>query len=219
MIRLVGAGLTYPGPPPVPALKPVDLVVQRGEYLTVIGPSGSGKSTFLNVVGLLDRPTEGVVELDGVDVGQLDEAHRATIRGHRIGIVFQEYHLLSYRTAMENVAMAQLYAAVPKKRRLAAARNALDWVGLTYRRHALPTTLSGGERQRVTVARALVHHPTLLLCDEPTGNLDSASAWEVLALLDELHANGFTLVVVTHDAGVAARGQRMITIHDGMLYA
>lgn len=219
MIRLVGAGLTYPGPPPVQALKRVDLVVQRGEYLTVIGPSGSGKSTFLNVVGLLDRPTEGVVELDGVDVGQLDEAHRAAIRGRRIGVVFQEYHLLPYRTAMENVAMAQLYAAVPKKRRLDAARDALDWVGLTYRRHALPATLSRGERQRVAIARALVHHPHLLLCDELTGNLDSTSAWGVLALLDELHANGLTLVVITHDAGVAARGQRMIAIHDGMLYA
>ncbi|GAB7051492.1 ABC transporter ATP-binding protein [Catenuloplanes indicus] len=217
VIRFRGVGLTYPGPPPVTALHPADLTVAPGEYLTVVGPSGSGKSSLLNVAGLLDRPTEGGYELDGIDVGALRESARTALRGRRIGFVFQSFHLLPYRTATENVALAQLYAAVPRRRRLAAARDALDRVGLAHRRDALPITLSGGERQRVAIARALVHEPSLLLCDEPTGNLDSATAGTVLDLLDALHAAGITLVVITHDPAVAARGARTVTIRDGVL--
>jgi len=210
-------GLTYPGPPPVFALRPTDLVVEAGAYVTIVGPSGSGKSTFLNVAGLLDRPTEGTFLLDGIDVGGLREAERTGLRGSRIGFVFQSFHLLPYRTATENVAIAQLYAGTPRKERLATAREALDRVGLAHRRHALPATLSGGERQRVAIARALANTPSLLLCDEPTGNLDTVTTQEILELLDELHASGITLIAITHDPNVAARGERTITIRDGRL--
>jgi putative ABC transport system ATP-binding protein len=218
VIHFDGVGLTYAGPPPVEALRPADLTIDKGEYATVVGPSGSGKSTFLNIVGLLDRPTIGSYTLDGVDVGSLDEAGRSAIRGRRIGFVFQAFHLLPYRSALDNVALGQLYSGHPKGRRLAAARDALDRVGMGHRAYATPTTLSGGERQRVAIARAMVNEPSLLLCDEPTGNLDSATAANVLELLDEVHAAGYTIMVITHDPNVAARGQRVITIRDGSLH-
>ena len=217
VISFSGVGLTYPGPPPVTALRPLDLAIAPGDYVTVVGPSGSGKSSLLNVAGLLDRPTEGVYRLDGIDVGTLRESARTALRGRRIGFVFQSFHLLPYRTATENVALAQLYAAVPRRRRIQAARDALGRVGLAHRQDALPLTLSGGERQRVAIARALVHEPSLLLCDEPTGNLDSSTAGAVLDLLDALHTGGLTLVVITHDPVVAARGARTVTIRDGVL--
>ncbi|MET8257741.1 ABC transporter ATP-binding protein [Micromonospora sp. NPDC005205] len=218
VIAMRGVGLTYPGPPPVAALHPVDLTVEQGQYVTVVGPSGSGKSTFLNVAGLLDRPTEGVFELDDIDVGGLRERERTALRGARIGFVFQSFHLLAFRTATENVALAQLYSGVPRAVRLAAARAALERVGLAHRADALPATMSGGERQRVAIARALVHRPSLLLCDEPTGNLDTTTAHAVLELLDNLHSDGMTLIVITHDPNVAIRGQRTVTIRDGHLY-
>lgn len=209
--------MTYPGPPPVRALHPLDLSVASGEYVTVVGPSGSGKSTFLNIAGLIDRPTEGRYELDGIDTASLKEAERTAVRGHRIGFVFQSFHLLAYRTATENVTLAQLYNGVPRRERAARSRAALEQVGLGHRLDALPSRMSGGERQRVAIARALVNQPSLLLCDEPTGNLDSATADAVLALLDDLHAAGLTVLVITHDPQVAARGQRMVTIRDGVL--
>jgi putative ABC transport system ATP-binding protein len=215
VVRLDGVEMTYPGPPPVHALRPVHIAIGAGEYVTVVGPSGSGKSTFLNVLGLLDRPTAGTYELDGMDVGSLPERDRTAVRGRRIGFVFQAFHLLQHRSATENVALAMLYSGTPRAARIAAARNALDTVGLTHRADALPRTMSGGEQQRVAIARALVHGPSLLLCDEPTGNLDSARAGEVLALLDELHLGGMTIVVITHDSAVAARGERSLTIKDG----
>jgi putative ABC transport system ATP-binding protein len=218
VIAMNGVGLTYPGPPAVPALLPADLTVRPGEYVTVVGPSGSGKSTLLNVVGLLDRPTSGRYELDGIDVGTMAEKRRAGVRATRIGFVFQAFHLLPYRTATENVALAQLYSGVPLKRRIAAARVALDRVGLAHRAEALPSTMSGGERQRVAIARALVHGPSLLLCDEPTGNLDSATAAAVLDLFDGLHADGLTIMMITHDPNVAIRGERTVTIRDGRLH-
>ncbi|MFD0630370.1 ABC transporter ATP-binding protein [Catenulispora yoronensis] len=209
--------MTYPGPPPVRALRPADLAVARGEYVTVVGPSGSGKSTFLNVVGLLDRPTEGTYELDGIDVSTLRESERTALRGKRIGFVFQSFHLLPYRTATENVLLAQLYNGTRRALRRPAAREALARVGLGHRRDAVPTHMSGGERQRVAIARALVNRPSLLLCDEPTGNLDTATASGVMQLLDELHAAGLTIVVITHDEAVARRGQRTVTIRDGVV--
>ncbi|MFJ9946450.1 ABC transporter ATP-binding protein [Kitasatospora sp. NPDC091207] len=217
VITLHGVGRTHPGHPPVVALHPTDLTVHRGQYLAVTGPSGSGKSTLLHLLGLLDTPTTGRYELDGIDTGGLRDRDRSTLRGHRIGFVFQSFHLLAHRTAEENVLLAQVYNRTPRRARRAAALEALRLVGLGHRTGALPGTMSGGERQRVAIARALVNRPSLLLCDEPTGNLDSANAEAVLARFDTLHAQGFTLVVITHDPSVAARAQRQVTIRDGVL--
>jgi putative ABC transport system ATP-binding protein len=217
IVVLRGVELTYPGPPPVRALLPTDLAIDAGQYVAVAGPSGSGKSTFLNVLGLLDRPTAGRYEFEGIDVAALGEAERTALRGRRIGFVFQSFHLLAYRSAMENVALGLLYTRTPRAARSRAAAEALSAVGLGHRRHALPTTLSGGESQRVAIARALIGSPALLLCDEPTGNLDSATAAGILDLLDQLHASGMTIVVITHDPAVAARAQRAVHIRDGRL--
>ncbi|WP_329095842.1 ABC transporter ATP-binding protein [Actinomadura citrea] len=216
-IVLRGVGRTYPGPPPVTALREVNLRVARGEYVAIVGPSGSGKSTLLNLLGLLDRPTDGSYGLDGLDVAELRDAERAAVRGQRIGFIFQSFHLLPYRSALENVLLAQLYGRTPRARRLDAARSALRQVGLEHRTDALPTTLSGGERQRVAIARALVNRPRLLLCDEPTGNLDTATAATILGLLEELHAAGQTVLTITHDPAVAGRAERVVTIRDGRL--
>ncbi|HEX6520910.1 MAG TPA: ABC transporter ATP-binding protein [Streptosporangiaceae bacterium] len=210
---------TYPGPPPVEALLPADLVIEQGDYVTVTGPSGSGKSTLLHLLGLLDSPTGGTYLLDGLDANAMPDRDRSAIRGRRIGFVFQSFHLLPYRTAEENVLLAQLYNRTPRARRRALAQEALAQVGLAHRIDALPTTLSGGERQRVAIARALVNRPSLLLCDEPTGNLDSQNAATVLDLFDELHAAGLTVVVITHDPNVARRANRAVAIRDGVLHA
>ncbi|MDD9377679.1 ABC transporter ATP-binding protein [Streptomyces sp. ZAF1911] len=217
VIEFRGIGLTYPGPPPVAALKACDLTVGRGEFVAVVGPSGSGKSTFLNIVGLLDAPTGGTYLLDGIDTGTLRDADRTALRGLRIGFVFQSFHLLPQRSALENVTLALVYDGTPRRERRARARHALEQVGLGHRIDSLPTRLSGGERQRVAIARALVTRPSLLLCDEPTGNLDTANADSVLALLERLHADGMTVLVITHDPLVAARAKRTVTIRDGVL--
>jgi putative ABC transport system ATP-binding protein len=217
VIRMCRAGRTYPGPPPVSALRDIDLTVEAGEYIAVTGPSGAGKSTLLNLLGLLDRPTQGRCELDGIDVAGLSEAQRSALRGARIGFVFQSFHLLPHRTALENVALAQVYNHQPHAGRAEAALAALTRVGMAHRAQALPTTLSGGERQRVAIARAVVNLPRLVLCDEPTGNLDSAATGNVLDLLDELNYAGLTIVVITHDEAVAARTRRRIGILDGQL--
>jgi putative ABC transport system ATP-binding protein len=217
VIRLSAVAYTYAGPPPVRALRSMDLVIRRGEHVAVTGPSGSGKSTLLNLLGLLDRPTEGTIEIDGIDVGSASERDRAAVRAHRIGFVFQSFHLLPHRTSAENVMLAQVYANVPRRRRAAAAMAALAQVGLEHRAHALPTALSGGERQRVAIARALVNHPSLLLCDEPTGNLDTATTRELNELLGSLHAGGATLVVITHNPVVAGCAERRVAIRDGQL--
>jgi len=211
-------GRTYPGPPSVSAVRGVDLVVRRGEYLAITGPSGSGKSTLLNLLGLLDRPSTGSYELAGADVARLSEAELAALRGQRIGFVFQEFHLLPYRTAAENVMVALVYGQHRSYRhRWLLAITALQRVGLGHRADALPSQLSGGERQRVAIARALVNRPRLLLCDEPTGNLDSATAQAILALIEELHGAGQTVLVVTHDHAVAGRAQRRVIMLDGRL--
>ncbi|MFD2008747.1 ABC transporter ATP-binding protein [Streptomyces narbonensis] len=210
-------GLTYPGPPPVQALRPCELTLHHGEFVAVVGPSGSGKSTFLNVAGLLDAPTEGTYRLDGIDTAALSDGDRTALRGRRIGFVFQAFHLMPHRSATENVMLSMVYSAVPRAERRSRAREALARVGLAHRVDALPGRLSGGERQRVAIARALAGRPSLLLCDEPTGNLDSGNAETVLALLGELHASGMTVVVITHDSEVAARAGRTVTIRDGVL--
>jgi putative ABC transport system ATP-binding protein len=217
VLELAGVARTFPGPPPVHALLPTDLSVDAGDYLAVVGPSGSGKSTLLNLMGLLDRPSEGVLRLDGIDTARLPERDRTALRGRRIGFVFQDFQLLPYRTATENVAMAQLYTGVRRRTRTDAAQAALTRVGLAHRMHALPTTLSGGERQRVAIARALTSGPSLLLCDEPTGNLDSQTSAAILDVLAALHLDGVTVMVITHDPNVAARAQRVVTIRDGVL--
>ena len=217
VLRLTGLSRTFPGPAPVHALRAVDLCVSRGEYLAVTGPSGSGKSTLLNLLGLLDRPTDGGFEFDGLDVAGLKERERTALRARRIGFVFQAFHLLAHRTAAENVAIGQLYCRVPAARRHRESHEALARVGLTHRAGYLPATLSGGERQRVAIARALVNRPDLLLCDEPTGNLDSATAAVVLDLLDELNAAGQTVIVITHAPDVADRAGRRVLIRDGRL--
>ncbi|WTJ75350.1 ABC transporter ATP-binding protein [Kitasatospora sp. NBC_01539] len=217
VIRLDGIGRTFAGPPPVTALHPCDLAVRQGEYVAVTGPSGSGKSTLLHLLGLLDTPSCGRYLLDGIDTGGMSDRDRSTLRGSRIGFVLRSFHLLPHRTAEENVLLAQVYNRTPWPDRGPAARAALRRVGLGHRLDALPTTLSGGERQRVAVARALVNRPSLLLCDEPTGNLDSAAAAVVLELLAGLHDDGHTLVVITHDPAVASRAGRVVHIGDGRL--
>nr|WP_246039447.1 ABC transporter ATP-binding protein [Glycomyces buryatensis] len=217
IIELDGVGMTYPGPPPVEALKPVHLRVEAGEYVAIVGPSGSGKSTLLNLLGLLDAPTDGTYFLDGHDTSTMKEAKRTKLRADKIGFIFQAFHLMAHRTATENVAMSLVYKGVPRRRRREIAREKLELVGLGHRMDALPTTLSGGERQRVAIARALAAEPSLLLCDEPTGNLDSKTAEAVLATIDELHSQGLTILMITHDHEVAERAQRAVTIRDGQL--
>ena len=217
VIELRCLARTYPGPPPVTALRPADLAIEAGDYVAVTGPSGSGKSTLLHLLGLLDSPTAGSYLLDGLDTSRLGDRDRSALRGSRIGFVFQAFHLLPYRTALENVLLAQMYNQTPRSARVRAAVDALDAVRLGHRLDALPTTLSGGECQRVAIARALVNRPSLLLCDEPTGNLDSRNAAALMDLLDQLNAAGFTIVVITHDASVAAHAGRTIAISDGVL--
>jgi putative ABC transport system ATP-binding protein len=217
VIELRGLARTYPGSPPVLALRPADLVIESGDYVAVTGPSGSGKSTLLHLLGLLDSPTEGSYRLDGLDTSLLRDRDRSALRGRRIGFVFQSFHLLPYRTALENVQLAELYNRTPRAGRMPAASGALEAVGLGHRLEALPTTLSGGECQRVAIARALVNQPSLLLCDEPTGNLDSQNAATLMELLDRLNQSGFTVVVITHDPAVAAHAGRAIAISDGVL--
>ena len=217
VVRMAGVGRSFPGPPEVHAVREVDLVIEPGEYLSIAGPSGSGKSTLLHLLGLLDRPTRGSYWLDGEDVSQLSERRRAVLRGERIGFVFQAFHLLAHRSVLENVALPMVYHRVPRRERVERSRAALERVGLGHRMEFDPATLSGGERQRVAIARALVSEPSLLLADEPTGNLDSANAASILDLFDDLHAGGLTLAVITHDAGVSSRGQRRVHIVDGIM--
>nr|WP_300149578.1 ABC transporter ATP-binding protein [Propionicimonas sp.] len=215
VLRLSEVGRVFPGPPPTRVLSDVTLDVHRGEYVAVVGPSGSGKSSLMNILGLLDTPSEGTYVLDGNETGRLDDDERSELRGRTIGFVFQDFHGLPHLTATENAAMAQLYSGVPRRTRIRDAREALTRVGLAHRLDAEPTTLSGGERQRVAIARALACSPAVLLCDEPTGNLDSENTLNVLDLFDELHAAGLTLLVVTHDPVTASRAHRSITLRDG----
>jgi putative ABC transport system ATP-binding protein len=217
VVELAGVGRSFPGPPEVHAVRGVDLVIGAGEYVSIVGPSGSGKSTLLHLLGLLDQPTTGTYHLDGVDTSQMAEGERAAWRGRKIGFVFQAFHLLAHRTVLENVALAMVYTGVPRGERGDRACQALERVGLAHRVDFSPTTLSGGERQRVAIARALVAGPSLLLADEPTGNLDSVTAASILDLFDSLHDQGLTLAVVTHDDAVSRRAGRRVRTVDGEL--
>ncbi|RSM69432.1 macrolide ABC transporter ATP-binding protein [Actinoplanes sp. ATCC 53533] len=217
VVELSGLARTYPGRPPVTAVRPTTLSVLPGDYIALTGRSGSGKSTLLHLLGLLDHPTAGSYRLDGVDTTTLSDGARTALRGRRIGFIFQAFHLLPHRSAVENVVLALLYNGVPRSARLERAEAALALVGMEHRAHALPNTLSGGERQRVAIARALVTEPSLLLADEPTGNLDSVTADAVLATFDDLNRRGFTVVVATHDAQVAGHAGRLWEMSDGVL--
>ena len=218
MIRLEHVARVFPvGDTEVRALDDVSEHVAPGEHVAIMGPSGSGKSTLLNVIGCLDRPTAGRYVLDGREVSGLDDAELTLVRRQVIGFVFQSFHLVPRLDAAENVELPMVFAGVPRDERRARVTAELQAVGLAARMDHRPDQLSGGERQRVAIARAMVMRPRLLLADEPTGNLDSRSGQQVLELLDRLHAEGLTLVVVTHDANVARRASRIILMRDGRI--
>ena len=217
MVKLEGICRQYGSDAPVLALREVNLEVHLGAWVAVVGPSGSGKSTLLNIVGCLDRQTSGSYWLSGVDVSKLSDRERAGLRSRNIGFVFQSFHLLAHRSVLENVMLAEVYGKRPRAGREERARTALTAVGLEDRMEFLPTRLSGGERQRVAIARALITGPQLLLCDEPTGNLDSVATRGILELLGGLHARGLTIIMITHDSGVAERAEQRVHISDGQL--
>ena len=217
VVLLESVSRTFEGTSPVHALRSVDLEIHEGEYLSVMGPSGSGKSTLLNILGLLDEPTSGSYVLDGVDVRAAADSERTALRGRKIGFVFQAFHLLRHRTVVENVMTALLYNGHARKQRRSASETALDRVGMGHRMEQTPDTLSGGERQRVAIARAIVAEPSLLLADEPTGNLDTRTSESVLRAFDDLRQDGLTLIVVTHDSQVSAHADRPVGMIDGVL--
>jgi putative ABC transport system ATP-binding protein len=210
---------TYPGEPPVQALGGVNLAIGEGELVGIVGPSGSGKTTLLQLIGTLDRPTSGRVRITGLDVATLADDDVAYLRATRIGFIFQQFFLAEHATVLDNVADGLLYAGIPIKQRRQRALDALELVGLAQRPHARPTQLSGGQRQRVAIARALVGQPAIVLADEPTGNLDQATGQTILALIDQLHRAGSTIVVITHDHVIAERMPRKVEILDGHIVA
>lgn len=210
---------SYPGEPPVLALRGVSLTVGQGELLGIVGPSGSGKTTLLQLMGTLDRPTTGQVRITGLDVATMPDDEVTHLRATRIGFVFQQFFLAEHSSVLDNVADGLLYAGIPLKQRRRRALDALELVGLAGRPDARPTQLSGGQRQRVAIARALVGEPAIVLADEPTGNLDQATGHTILALIDQLHAAGSTIVVITHDHAIAERMPRRVEILDGQVVA
>jgi putative ABC transport system ATP-binding protein len=202
---------------PVPVLRGIDFRVMRGEFVAIIGASGSGKSTLLNILGCLDRPTSGSYRLVGEDVSTLGDKALSHLRKTRIGFVFQSFHLVTHLTVAENVELPLFYARVPARVRRERSTAILQRVGLAHRTHHVPSELSGGECQRTAIARALINEPSLILADEPTGNLDTSTSAEIMNLLLGLHAGGATMVMITHDPGIAARARRRITLRDGCI--
>jgi len=218
IVRATDVARVYPtGTTAVSALDGVTLEVRRGEFLAVMGPSGSGKSTLLNILAGLERPTRGSIVVDGVDLSAMNEVTLASYRREKVGMIFQAFNLLPRYRVVENVALPLVFAGIPREQRLARARAVLDRLGMGPRADHRPSQLSGGEMQRTAIARALVTDPSLLLADEPTGNLDSANGEALLAVLEELHARGQTVVLVTHDAGIASHAQRVVRMRDGRI--
>lgn len=215
VLELEAVSKTYPGEPPVEALREVSFRVHRGEFVGIVGPSGSGKTTLLHLIGTLDRPSNGTIRVTGFDVSQLSDRELSALRASRVGFVFQQFFLAEHQSVLDNVADGLLYAGASFAERRRAAFEAIARVGLSDKVAVLPTKLSGGQRQRVAIARALVGRPALLLADEPTGNLDSATGQSVLDLFAELNTEGATIIVITHDRGVGSRMGRVIELLDG----
>ena len=217
VLELDGVTKVYGEDPPLAALRGVSFSIRRGELVAIVGPSGSGKSTLLHVIGTLERPTSGLVQIGGLDAAQLDDRELSQLRAREIGFVFQQFFLAEHSTLLDNVADGLLYAGVAAGERRERAADALAAVGLGERLKARPTQLSGGERQRVAIARALVGAPAIVLADEPTGNLDSANGEQIMALIEELNRQGATIVVITHEHAIAERCPRQIRVLDGQV--
>ena len=217
VVELDTVSRTFAGSPPVAAVREATLAVDESDYVAIVGPSGSGKSTLLHILGCLDTPTSGSYRLLGQDVGDLSDGLRTSLRGSEVGFVFQAFHLLPYRTVLENVITGLVYNRTSRKARRRLAAEALERVGLGHRLDFTPRQLSGGERQRVAIARAVAAQPSLLLCDEPTGNLDSKTTASILDLFDDLLTDGLTLIVITHEEAISQRAERRIAMVDGVL--
>lgn len=217
VLALSNVTKTYSGTPPVHAIRGVDLDIRSGELVSIVGPSGSGKSTLLHIVGTLDRATSGTVSVAGYDVDDLSDKQLSSLRSRHIGFVFQQFFLLAGETALDNVSDGLLYTGMPLSHRRVLAEQALDQVGLSHRMGHEATKLSGGERQRVAIARALIGSPDIILADEPTGNLDSKSGEDVVRLIEDLNADGTTIVVITHDHEIASRFPRRVSLLDGAI--
>ncbi len=218
IIDIVGIGKTYKiGEVEVHALRKVDLKIKKGEFVALMGPSGSGKSTLMNMLGCLDTPSRGTYILNGIDVSHMTDNELAEIRNKEIGFIFQTFNLLSRNTALDNVALPLVYAGINKTERIKKATHALNSVGLGDRIEHKPNELSGGQRQRVAIARALVNNPSIILADEPTGNLDTKTSHEIMELLEEIHTNGNTVVIVTHEEDIAKRAHRIVRLRDGLI--
>ncbi|MCP3935683.1 MAG: ABC transporter ATP-binding protein [Actinomycetia bacterium] len=217
VLELTDVSRRYDGSPPVEALSGVSLNVDRGELLAIVGPSGSGKSTLLNIIGTLDRATDGSVVIEETPIAELSDSKLAGFRAARLGFVFQQFHLLEAINAVDNVALGLLYQGLKASQRRMRAAEALERVGLSHRLAHKPSQLSGGERQRVAIARAIVGEPALVLADEPTGNLDSVASAAIASLLCELNTSGTTIIVITHDEELAAMMRRRVALHDGRL--
>jgi putative ABC transport system ATP-binding protein len=218
MLHVEGLTKSYKtGESVLPILKGVSLTVEKGEFVAIMGPSGSGKSTFMNMLGCLDRPDSGTYTLDGIEVSKLNDKQLAQVRNQKIGFVFQSFNLLARSTSLHNVELPMMYAGVGRAERRKRALEALQRVGLAERVHHKPTQLSGGQRQRVAIARALVNRPSILLADEPTGNLDSRSGTEIMAMFQELHSQGVTIILVTHEPDIARHAERIVTFKDGVI--